>query len=216
MKVLALATSVLGCLLVPGVAAANQACLSDGMVAATAPGPAGGVTVPVNCPVEFYVGDNLPRPLAVFRNGTEVTGFPFTDVDTLEVVRTRSVCSSVDPTCWDWVQDTRGMAVVSYTPGTPFPAGDVVGLGIPGGNAPFAEVTIGAPDTCPTRVAFTEEMCGDPLGAPNSCTGEAFTCDANGRVEDSGGCSTGGGGAGALVIALGALGAWAPRRRRRP
>jgi hypothetical protein len=219
-----------------GDARANHPCLSDGIVPATSPGPAGAATVPVNCPLEFYVGDNLPRPLAVYRNGAEVTGFPFTDVDTLEVTRDRSVCSSVDAACWTWIRDSRGMAVVSYTPGTPFPVGDVVGLGLPG-TGPFATITIGAPDTCPTREAFAYEMCADPLGGPGSCTGGPFTCDGDGGVDldgglacdggfwsadaaaasgsDGGGCSTGGGGAGALVIALGALGALAARGRGR-
>ncbi len=191
-----------------GDARANHPCLSDGIVPATSPGPAGAATVPVNCPLEFYVGDNLPRPLAVYRNGAEVTGFPFADVDTLEVTRDRSVCSSVDAACWTWIRDSRGMAVVSYTPGTPFPVGDVVGLGLPG-TGPFATITIGAPDTC-------DGDGGVDLDGGLACDGGFWSADAAAASgSDGGGCSTGGGGAGALVIALGALGALAARGRGR-
>ncbi|MBK9030673.1 MAG: hypothetical protein IPL61_04930 [Myxococcales bacterium] len=213
-----------------GVARANQPCGSDGITTAAADGPT--AMVPVNCPVEFYVGANVPRPLAVFRNGVEVTGFPFADGDGFEVTRDRSVCSSVDPTCWTWIRDARAVSVVGYTPGTPFQAGDVVGLGTPG-DQPWATITIGAPDSCPPRRSFSYEMCADPLGG--ACTGGAFTCDADGGVDsgadgdaglvcdgggsahdptpDGDGCAAGGGADAGAALAL--LGLVAVRRRRR-
>lgn len=232
MKVVVLVSLVSGSLLVPGVAAANHPCLSDGIVTATSPSTPGVATVPTNCPLEFYVSDTLPRPLVVYRNGAEVSAFAFTDGDALTVTRDRSVCSSVDAECWTWIRDDRAMTVVSYTPGTPFQSGDVIGLGIAGSGGPLAFITVGAPDACPPRAAFSYEMCADPLGGPDGCTGGPFTCDGDGGVDhdgglacdggstgaaggDGGGCSTGGGGGGALVLALGALAAWAPRRRGR-
>jgi MYXO-CTERM domain-containing protein len=208
----AAALSVILVAAIAGPAAANQPCASDGVVAAT---PA----QPGTCPLTFYAPAGQ-GPLAVFRNGAEVTGFPFVETRRFAVTRHRAVCSTSDGACWRDLTDTATMVELTYTPGTPLLPGDVVGLG-PTGVGPLATLTIGDVGACAAPVALTVEQCADPIGGDGrglACTGGDFACDAEGRpLDDDGGCTTGGGGPGAAELGAAglALVALAPRRRRR-
>ena len=202
----ALSLTALAALAAP--AAANQACASDAVVAATPDQP--GI-----CPLTFYAPADLGA-LAVFRNGAEVTGFAFVETARFAVTRQRAVCSTTDPACWRDESDTTTMVALTYTPGTPLLPGDVVGLG-PAGVGPLATITIADVGDCAPPLALTEERCGDPIGGDGrglACTGGAFACDADGQPIDDGGCATGGGGAGAAAAGL-VLAALVTRRRRR-
>ncbi|MEZ4401234.1 MAG: hypothetical protein R3B06_14505 [Kofleriaceae bacterium] len=215
----------------PTSARAHTRCASDGISAAVSDIAFPAPTVPAACPVEFYVGQLVPRPLAVFHNGVEAAAVAVTTTAGGEVARDHDVCSSVDPSCRMWIRDSGRIDLVTVAASAAFVVGDTVGLGRPG-DVPWATVVIGDAGACPPPRPFTYEMCSDV----EVCTGGAFTCAGDGGVDhdgglcdgglgdfldapaaggrdEGGGCAAGGGAAGPGLLA--AMAALVGRRRRR-